>query len=239
LPDSPSPLLRVEGLVAGYGPKEVLRGVHLEVSTGEIVVLLGHNGAGKSTVLRAIFGLIPARTGEVCFKGRAVTGLCTRDLIALGIGLVPQGGRVFTELTVQENFKVAGTVLISKALLAARILHVLSIFPQLGPLLHRKAAKLSGGERQMVAVANGLIPAPSLLLLDEPSLGLAPALAETMFQRIRDIALGGVGILMVEQRVREALRWANRASVLRNGQVVYNGSATNLLDGDNLREVFL
>lgn len=232
--------LKVDGLVTGYGRREVLAAVDLEVGAGEIVALIGHNGAGKSTLLRAVFGLLPIWRGSVRLNGERADGLAPRKMIGLGVSYVPQGNRVFNDLSVHENLEMGGITLGSKREVNKRIENVLGLLPDLRPHLRQRAGTLSGGEKQMVAIATGLIMRPRLMLLDEPSLGLAPALVARALGHIREISQAfQVGVLIVEQKVREVLRIADRVYVLRNGRVSFSGTAESLRDEAKLRAVYL
>ena len=240
MPDSFGNILEVEGLVSGYGKKQVLNGVSIEVMRGEIVALIGHNGAGKSTLLRTVFGLLPFWTGQMKLDGQCLSLPTPRKLLCLGVCYVPQGNRVFTDLTVQENLELRSATVAGKARLNDGIEHVLTLFPRLIPRLRQRAGTLSGGEKQMLALANALIISPKLLLLDEPSLGLAPPLVGEALKHIQDINhRSGAAVLIVEQKVREVLKVAQRVYVLRSGQVSFSGWAEELLDDVKLREVYL
>ena len=244
MPDETSavtrPLLEVTGLVTGYGKKQVVNGVSLQVAPGEIVAVIGHNGAGKSTLLKAVFGLITISAGEVRLEGRVLDSPHPRDLLRAGVVYVPQGNRVFSDLTVRENLEVAGMAAIEKSRLGESKERVFMLFPFLQDHLHRRAGTLSGGEKQMLALANALILAPRLLLLDEPSLGLSPTLVVEALKRIQQISHdSGVAALIIEQKVREVLKIAHRVYVLRNGSVSFTGPAEILQDEIKLREVYL
>jgi ABC-type branched-subunit amino acid transport system ATPase component len=233
-------LLGVVELVTGYEKKQVVNGVSLEVSRGEVVALIGHNGAGKSTLLKAVFGLLPVWKGQVVLDGQVLRSQTPRELLRAGVAYVPQGNRVFTDLTVRENLEMGGVTLRNKKLLKERIEGVFSLFPALEPRLKRRAGTLSGGEKQMLALANALVLSPRLLLLDEPSLGLAPPLVTEALTRIRQISSdSGAACLIVEQKVREVLKIAHRVYVLRNGQVSFSGPTDALSDDAKLREVYL
>jgi ABC-type branched-subunit amino acid transport system ATPase component len=230
----------VEGLVSGYGKKQVLNGVSIEVMPGEIVALIGHNGAGKSTLLKTVFGLLPAWKGRMTLDGTGLTSPTPRELLGLGVCYVPQGNRVFTDLNVRENLELGGITLPDNARLNDGIERVLALFPGLKPRLRQRAGSLSGGEKQMLALANALILSLRLLLLDEPSLGLAPPLVAYALGHIQEINRGsGAAVLIVEQKVREVLKIAQRVYVLRNGQVSFSGSTDELIDDVRLREVYL
>jgi len=232
-------LLNVNGLVTGYGKKQVLNRVSLNVVRGEVVALIGHNGAGKSTLLKAVFGLLPIWQGEVSLEGQPLDSPNPRELLRAGVAYVPQGNRVFTDLTVRENLDVAGTTMPNKARLKEGIDQALGLFPDLKPRLKQRAGTLSGGEKQLLALANALVVSPRLLLLDEPSLGLAPRLVSEALQHIGKLNRhSGVTVLIVEQKVRDVLKLASRVYVLRTGQVAFNGP-TGELDDAKLREVYL
>jgi ABC-type branched-subunit amino acid transport system ATPase component len=240
LPDEARGLLNVDALVTGYRKKQVLNGVTLDVAPGEIVALIGHNGAGKSTLLKAVFGLLPIWKGQVALDGKPLRSPNPRDLLGKGVAYVPQGNRVFRDLTVRENLEMGGVTLPNGALLTEGIGRVFTLFPALKPRVRQYAGTLSGGEKQMLALANALILSPRLLLLDEPSLGLAPPLVTEALGRIQQISRdSGVAVLIVEQKVREVLKIAHRVYVMRNGIVSFSGPTDSLNDDKKLREVYL
>ena len=240
MPEEAAALLGVVELVTGYEKKQVVNGVSLEVSRGEVVAVIGHNGAGKSTLLKAVFGLLPVWNGQVVLDGQVLRSQTPRELLRAGVAYVPQGNRVFSDLTVRENLEMGGVTLTNKKLLNERIERVFTLFPALEPRLKRRAGTLSGGEKQMLALANALVLSPRLLLLDEPSLGLAPPLVTEALARIRQISNdSGAACLIVEQKVREVLKIAHRVYVLRNGLVSYSGPTDALKDDARLREVYL
>jgi branched-chain amino acid transport system ATP-binding protein len=233
-------LLAVRDLVAGYGKKQVIGGVTLDVGEGEIVALIGHNGAGKSTLLKAVFGMLPAWSGAVLFEGRTLGRDRLPRLLRAGVSYVPQGSRVFSDLTVRENVEVGGVRLRTRGERTTATRRVLAMFPALTPLVARRAGTLSGGERQMLALSMGLMTAPRLLLMDEPSLGLAPPVAREALGTIQRASQeGGVSVLIAEQKVREVLKIAQRVVVLRNGRVSYSGPAADLADGAKLKSAYL
>lgn len=233
-------LLLVNALVTGYGRKQVIDGVTLDVEAGEIVALIGHNGAGKSTLLKAVFGMLPIWSGGISLAGSKVSAPTPRGLLCSGVVYVPQGNRVFTDLTVHENLEMGGMMLQERGHLQDRIERVFTLFPALKPRLRQRAGTLSGGEKQMLALAAGLVLTPRLLLLDEPSLGLAPRLVTESLQRIQQISRdSGAAVLIVEQKVREVLKIARRVYVLRNGKVSFSGPTAALMDEARLREVYL
>lgn len=233
-------MLRVEGLVSGYGKRRVLNEVSLHVGAGEIVALIGHNGAGKTTLLRTVFGLLPAWVGRVTIDGVVADGASPRTLLARGVGYVPQGNRVFCDLSVLENLETGGTTLGRRTRLGEGIERAFGLFPSLRQRVRQKAGTLSGGEKQMLAIANSLVLQPRLLLLDEPSLGLAPSMVTAVLGRIRQINQEwGLSCLIVEQKVREVLRVSDRTYVLRNGAVSYSGPSADLSDERKLRAAYL
>lgn len=232
-------LFSVENLVTGYGHKQVVNGVSFDVAKGEVVALIGHNGAGKSTVLKAILKILPVWNGRVQLDGEdwARTPQC--DLVRSGIVYVPQGNRVFGSLTVRENLEIAGVSLDTKTAVR-NIDRSLDFFPSLASKLRQRASTLSGGEAQILSLANAFIPDPRILLLDEPSLGLAPPLVSMVLNLVRERCIDtGAAALIVEQKVREVLKIAERVCVLRAGQVSYFGLASALDDDEKLRKVYL
>ncbi len=234
-----SPLLSVEALVTGYGNKQVLNGITVRVAPGEIVALIGHNGAGKSTLLKAIFGLLPIWQGNIWFEGKVLRSAHPGQLRRQGVVYVPQGSRVFAEFTVGENLEMGGLIISNQTLVKEGIERVLTLFPVLKSRWHQKAATLSGGEKQMLALGTALILSPRLLLLDEPSLGLAPRILDRAFGLIQQInADFNVTILIVEQKVREVLKLAQYVYVLRNGKVSFSGTP-ELFDDIKLSQVYL
>jgi ABC-type branched-subunit amino acid transport system ATPase component len=235
-----SEILKVEGLEAGYGAKQILKRLSLRVAESEIVALIGHNGAGKSTLLKAVFGLIPISHGQIHFSGKIMKSLVPLELLKQGVVYVPQGSQVFAELTVKQNLELAGITLADKMRRNDGVTKAVALFPLLRNFLDRKAGTLSGGEKQMLALASAFVISPRLVLLDEPSLGLAPPLVSSWLERISFIARAeGVSVLIVEQKVREVLKIAHRVYVLRNGEVSFQGAAKVLQDESKLREVFL
>ncbi len=233
-------ILTVDALVAGYGKKQVLDGVSLAVGRGEIVALIGHNGAGKSTLLKAVFGMIPIWKGRVFHHGGPVEKPTPRAWLAEGLAYVPQGNRVFADLTVRENLEMGGITLSGRQQLKEGFDRALSQFPILKEKLKQRAGTLSGGEKQMLALSNALVLSPRILLLDEPSLGLAQPLVSQALHRIQDISHNNdVSILIVEQKVREVLKIAQRVYVLRTGRVSFSGETSELQDEARLKAVYL
>ena len=232
-------MLAIGDVETGYGKKQVLFGVSLEVRQGEILALIGPNGAGKSTILKAVCGLLPTWKGEIAFEGTLINGSTPARNVARGITFCPQGNRVFDELTVMENLEVGGFQLPRKEL-KPRIEEVFEMFPILKERPRQDAGRLSGGEQQMLALARALVPKPKLLMLDEPSLGLAPNLVAAVFEKVSQINREtGVTVLIVEQKVRDVLKIAHRAYGLRLGKVALEGRPQEVLAGDNLKRLFL
>ena len=233
-------MLEIKELETGYGKKQVLFGLSLDVWEGEIVALIGPNGAGKSTVLKAVCGLIPAWKGEIRFNGTATNGSTPARNVTRGITFAPQGNRVFADLTVMENLEIGGYPLPRKEA-KERIAHMLELFPVLRERIRQDAGRLSGGEQQMLALARALVPKPRLLMLDEPSLGLAPNVVASVSERIADISRETrVAVLIVEQKVREVLEICDRVYSLKLGKIVFEGQPEELKeDKDKLKALFL
>jgi branched-chain amino acid transport system ATP-binding protein len=235
---SPAPILEIRDLAAGYGKSEVLHGINMEIRKGEIVTLVGANGAGKSTTLRTIFGLTTLRGGHIRFKDQEVAGRRPHDLVHMGLAFVPQERGVFPSLTVQENLEMGGYTL-GQDRLAERIDAMLACFPRLKERRQQKAGSLSGGERQMLAIARGLMPGPELLMLDEPSLGLAPLIVAAVFEEIEYINQQGTTVFLVEQNARRALASAHRAYVLELGKIRHEGTGSELLNNEDVQRAYL
>ena len=231
-------ILDVRDLVAGYAPTlPILQGVSLDVAEGEIVTVLGPNGAGKSTLIKAVVGLVRISAGTAIFAGRDITGMRTHELVRQGLAYVPQTGNVFARLSVEENLALGADF--DRDAIAERRAKVLELFPDLGKLGHLAAGKLSGGQRQMVAVGRALMSQPRLLMLDEPSAGLSPKLAQIVFGQLRRIRDAGVTILIVEQNAKAALAVSDRGYVLAEGRERIHGSAAELLDSPEIGELYL
>jgi len=233
-------MLAVEDVVVAYGAVEALHGVSLHVAEGEIVTLVGANGAGKTTTLRTISGMLTPRAGRVKFEGQPVQGTSPEKLVRRGLSHVPEGRRIFTALTVKENLEMGAYTVSSKALAATRLERVLALFPRLRERIEQPGGTLSGGEQQMLAIARALMAGPRLLLLDEPSLGLAPLLVRQIFQEIERINReDGVSILLVEQNAHMALSLAHRGYVLETGRIVLEGPGKDLLANPQVRAAYL
>jgi branched-chain amino acid transport system ATP-binding protein len=223
-------LLEVEGLEAGYGKKTVLQGVGLRVHEGEVVAMLGHNGAGKSTTLKAILGLLPARGGRVLFAGQPWANGDPVENVRRGMALVPQGRGVFPDLTVIENLMLGAYTQHDAAATATRLREVMELFPILEERRAQRAGNLSGGQQQMVAVGMALMPRPRLMMMDEPSIGLAPVLVQKVLETARQINRRfGTAIILVEQNIKTALGVADRAYVMKSGRIVHERPASELL----------
>jgi branched-chain amino acid transport system ATP-binding protein len=233
-----TPLLEVAGLRSGYGAVEILRGVDLVVNPGEIVALLGSNGAGKSTFNNTLCGIVPARAGAITFDGQALTGTHYRAIVQAGLIQVPEGRRVFPNLSVLENLEL-GSFARARERRAQNLERVFGIFPRLKERLSQLAGTMSGGEQQMLAIGRGLMAEPRLLILDEPSLGLSPLLVEELFQLIAQLHQQGLAILLVEQNVGQSLEIAQRAYVMENGAIEFSGLPGELLASDRLRRAYL
>ncbi|MDP9912326.1 branched-chain amino acid transport system ATP-binding protein [Variovorax boronicumulans] len=233
-----SALLEIQGLRGGYGRVEVLRGVDLQVHVGEMVALLGSNGAGKSTLNKMVCGLCPAWGGTVRFDGKDLSGAHYRDVVKAGLIQVPEGRKVFPNLSVLENLEL-GSFTRARERRAANVEKMFHIFPRLRERMTQHAGTMSGGEQQMLAIARGLMAEPVLLILDEPSLGLSPLLVEEMFSLIRELRDGGLAVMLVEQNVGQSLEIADRAYVLENGSVRFSGLPGELLGSDELRRAYL
>jgi len=231
-------LLDIQGLRGGYGRVEVLRGVDLQVHEGEIVALLGSNGAGKSTLNNTVCGIVPAWGGQVSFDGRLLTNVHYRDVVKAGLIQVPEGRRIFPNLTVLENLEL-GSFTRGRERRARNLERVFATFPRLAERRAQHAGTMSGGEQQMLAIGRGLMAEPRLLILDEPSLGLSPLLVEEMFSLIRRLHDQGLAVLLVEQNVGQALEIAERAYVLENGSLRFSGRPQDLLASDELRRAYL
>ena len=233
-----NPLLTIQGLRAGYGAVEVLRGVDLHIAPGELVALLGSNGAGKTTLNSVVSGLVPTSAGRVLFDGQNLTGAHYRRVVQAGLIQVPEGRKVFPNLSVLENLEL-GAFTRARERRADNLAHVFDTFPRLRERQTQLAGTMSGGEQQMLAIGRGLMAEPKLLILDEPSLGLSPLLVEEMFNLIAQLRADGLAILLVEQNVVQSLAIADRAYVMENGSIRFSGTSAELLASDTLRQAYL
>jgi branched-chain amino acid transport system ATP-binding protein len=234
----PEPLLRLNGVHAGYGGTEILRGVDFAVHYGEIVTVLGANGAGKSTMSRTISGVVRAWRGTIVFKGLAIEREAPSMIVKRGLIHVPEGRRIFPNMTVRENLDL-GTYRRAHLNRAQNRERVFSIFPRLAERQSQRAGSLSGGEQQMLAIGRGLMAEPELLMLDEPSLGLSPLLVEELFTLIKTINAQGIALLIIEQNVVQSLEVAQRAYILDNGRFVLEGAAAELAKDPKLKHAYL
>jgi branched-chain amino acid transport system ATP-binding protein len=235
----PGDALRVSNLQVSYGGIAAVKGISLGVDRGEIVTLIGANGAGKTSTLKALVGLVPARSGEISVFGQPVRGVPTHRIVARGVALVPEGRAIFGNLTVSENLELGSFLKREPGELAARLDRVLQLFPRLSERMQQEAGTLSGGEQQMLAIGRALMGDPKLLLLDEPSLGLAPKLVEQIFEAIVEVARGGLTILLVEQNTRLALETASRAYVLVTGEIALTGACSALREDPRIKGAYL
>ncbi len=234
---TPSPALAAAGLTSGYGEVPVVRDISIEVGSSEIVTIIGPNGAGKSTLLKAIFGFLPAWTGRVTLGSDDVTDLPPERLVRRGLAFVPQTDNVFPSLTIRENLAMGGITRDDGV--AERIEWVFALFPVLAERPHERAGRLSGGQRQTLALGRALMLEPTVLLLDEPSASLSPRMVETVFASIVEINRRGTAVLMVEQNARQALAISHRGYVLANGENRLTGPARELLASDEVRRLYL
>jgi branched-chain amino acid transport system ATP-binding protein len=230
-------MLKVENAVVRYGAIEALHGISFEVNEGEVVTLLGANGAGKSTTLRMLSGLHSASSGSVAFEGQDITHSKPHDMVSRGIGLVPEGRRIFPQMTVEENLEMGAFA--RSGSFQGEIEEQYAKFPILKERRKQLGANLSGGEQQMLAIARALMGKPRLLLLDEPSMGLAPMIIEQIFEIIGQIRAAGTTVFVVEQNATQALQLADRGYVMENGKIVFGDSAKNLLVDPRVRAVYL
>jgi ABC-type branched-subunit amino acid transport system ATPase component len=233
-------LLQVQDVYAGYQDFDILKGVNLHVNPGEIVCVIGPNGAGKSTVFKAIYGLIKVRSGEVWFDGQDVTGYRPQDMLNAGITIVPQLRSVFPQMTVYENLELGMYLERDRRRIERRIAYILGLFPHLAERTRQKAGTLSGGEQRMLEIGRALMWEPELVLIDEPSAGLAPVVTKTIFRNVlrlnREI---GLTVLMIEQNARQGLQISDRGYVLESGKNSYEGTGQELLDNPEVRRAFL
>ena len=232
-------LLEVKDLKVSFGGIEALKGISFKVDEGAIVTLIGANGAGKSTTLRAISGLVNPSGGTITYAGKPITGMDTQKIVEMGIALVPEGRRVFPNLTVLENLRVGAYMRTDKAGIDSDIEHVYDLFPRLKERNWQLAGTLSGGEQQMLAVGRGLMSKPKILMMDEPSLGLAPMVVRDIFSIIKTLNKEGITILLIEQNANAALRAARTGYVLETGRITLSGTGAELLENKQVREAYL
>lgn len=232
-------MLSIENISVNYGAIEALRGVSIRVEKGEVVTLIGANGAGKTTTLRTITGLLEPREGRITFEGEDISGKPTHQLVARGISMSPEGRGVFANLSVRENLQMGAYLQKNRSEIASGMNRVFEMFPRLKEREAQKAGTLSGGEQQMLAIGRALMSRPRLLLLDEPSLGLAPLVVHTIFEAIEEIRSKGTTILLVEQNAHAALGHSDRAYVLETGNIVMEGSSKELASDPRIKEAYL
>ena len=234
-----TPMLELTDLRVSYGGIKALKGISLRVDKGEIVAMIGANGAGKTTTLKSIARLLPITSGTLKFCGRDVSAMSTEDLVAAGVSLVPEGRAIFPNLTVRENLEIGAYLHRDKTTMKETVDDMTQLFPRLGERMKQEGGTLSGGEQQMLAIARALMARPSLLLLDEPSLGIAPKLVQQIFEAIKKIAEAGVTILLVEQNTRIALATSKRAYVLRTGEIALEGKSGELAKNPEIQAAYL
>ncbi len=234
-----SPLLEINDLAVSYGKIVAVKSVSLKIYEGEIVTLLGSNGAGKSTTLRTISGLLHPKNGDVIYQGKSIVGVPGHEIVGMGICHSPEGRRIFSNMTVDENLTLGAFLRNDKDGIEADREHVLELFPRLKERISQKAGTMSGGEQQMLAVARALMGKPKLLLLDEPSMGLAPNLVEEVFQKIVEINREGMTVLLVEQNANRALEIAHRGYVLKTGTIELEGNAQDLASNPEVEKLYL
>ena len=234
-----SAFLKVENLDLFYGDAQALAGVSLEVPRGEIVAIVGANGAGKSSLIRAIAGIEKSRSGKIQFKDKGISGLEPHDICNLGIGQVAEGRQVFPTLSVEENLEMGGMLPRARAAAKRKMAEVYAMFPQIAERKDQLAGTLSGGEQQMLSIGRCLMGNPELIMFDEPSLGLAPLVVQEVLHTIRTLNRNGITVLLVEQNVAVSLKISNHAYVLENGSVVMSGPGKDLLHDDRVRQAYL
>jgi branched-chain amino acid transport system ATP-binding protein len=230
-------MLKINNLKAGYSGTEILKGINFELGAAEIVAIIGPNGAGKSTLLKSIFNLCDIYSGKIIFKDKDITKLPTHKLIKEGVSYVPQGRQVFPNLTVEENLEMGAFVMKEKEVIKANLKDVYSKFPELKEKKKELAGNLSGGQQQMLAIGRALIQDPEILLLDEPSLGLAPKVMKEVFEKIVEINKEGISIIIVEQNARQAVNIAHRTYILEDGQVVLHGGK-EILNSEKIKNIY-
>ena len=232
-------MLKIEDINVYYGNIHALKGISVEVKAGDIVTLIGANGAGKSTILRTISGLLRAKTGNVLFEGKSISSMPAEDIVKLGVSQVPEGRRIFANMTVEENLEMGAYIRKDGSGITKDIAKVFERFSRLGERRKQIAGTLSGGEQQMLAIGRGLMSQPRLMLLDEPSMGLAPLLVKEIFSIIKEINESGTTILLVEQNAHMALSIAHQAYVLETGRITLSGTAKELSESEAVRKAYL
>ena len=236
---APPPILEVSGLKAGYGGRLIVDGVDISLGVQEIATVIGHNGAGKSTVLKGIFNTLPVKAGQVVLQGRDISNLPAHRMLTVGIAYVPQNHSIFPKLTIRENLAMGGYVLDDKALMRARVAEVEELFPFLAERRSQLAGTLSGGEQRILEIARTLLVDPAVIMLDEPSIGLAPKLVETVFETVHLLRDKGKSFLMVEQNVRRALEASDRGFVLELGQIKLRDTAQAMIGDERVVRLYM
>ena len=232
-------MLKVEGLSVGYGDAHVLENVSFQVRQGDMTCILGPNGAGKTTLLRSIIGLMSARSGKICFLDKEIQRKKAHQIVGMGMTMIPEGRRLWPPLSVRENLEMGAYTVSERKTVEERLAWVFSLFPHLADRKHQLCGTLSGGEQQMVSIGRGLMALPKLLLMDEPSLGLAPLVIREMFEAIKKIVVSGTTILLVEQNTQVALSASHYGYVLERGTIVLEGEATFLRDTPHVKHAYL
>lgn len=232
-------MIKIDNLVVSYGGIEALKDISLEVPEGKIVTLVGANGAGKSTTLKSIVGLVKPKSGSIDYNGTDLTRLNTQDMVKRGIALVPEGRRVFADLTVLENLKIGAYTRTDKKGIEADLEHVYTLFPRLKERTWQLAGTLSGGEQQMLAIGRALMSRPKLIMMDEPSLGLAPIIVKELFGIIKKINQEGMTVLLIEQNANAALKIADIGYIMETGKITLKGSGHELLHNDEIKKAYL
>lgn len=232
-------MLKVQDLYVNYGSIVALQGISFEVHKGEIVSLVGANGAGKSTTLKTISGLLKPKSGKIFFKGKAIENKKSYTIVQNGVVHVPEGRQIFSKMTVAENLRLGGYNVKNKAVYEERLEKSYELFPKLKERYKQSAGTLSGGEQQMLAIARGLMSGPELLLLDEPSLGLAPIVVQQVFEVVKELKASGITILLVEQNAYDALKISDRAYIMETGKIVLSGTGEELIGNKDVRNIYL
>ena len=232
-------MLKLDNINVYYGSIHALKGISIEVNQGEIVTLIGANGAGKTSILKSISGLIAPKSGEITFEGKTITGVPAQSIVKMGICHVPEGRLIFANMSVFENLELGAFLVNDKAVVKQRLEHVFQRFPRLAERKNQNAGTLSGGEQQMLAMGRALMGQPKILLLDEPSMGLAPILVQEIFEIIKEINEAGTTILVVEQNAHQALSIAQKAYVLETGKIVLSGTAEEVASSEDVKKAYL
>ncbi|GHA69216.1 ABC transporter ATP-binding protein [Formosimonas limnophila] len=233
------PMLSIKGLKVAYGGIQAVRNVDMDVYEGELVTLIGSNGAGKTTTLKATTGMVPMKGGEISYRGKSIKGVPSWELLAQGLVMVPEGRGVFARMTITENLQMGAYLRNDKEGIEADIEKMFGIFPRLKERATQLAGTMSGGEQQMLAMARALMSKPKLLIMDEPTMGLSPAMTKTIFEVIRTVSSEGMTLLLVEQNAKLALQAADRGYVMSSGETIMNGKASDMLDDEEVQKAYL